>query len=40
MVRLARRAVWVDRRARLVAGIEPVVALGAKAAELAEAECR
>ena len=38
MVRVGRRAVLADRRARAIGAIEPVVAVGAQAAELAEPE--
>jgi hypothetical protein len=39
MVRIGRGAVLADRRARGIVRIEPVVAFGAQAAELAEPEC-
>jgi hypothetical protein len=38
MVRIGRRAILADRRARVVRVVEPVVAVGAKAAQLAEPE--
>jgi len=38
MVRIGRRAVLADRRARGIVGVQPVVAVGAQAAELAEPE--
>ena len=38
MVRVGRRAVLADRRAWAIGAIEPVVAVGAQAAELAEPE--
>src|SRR5262249_9800882 len=38
MVRVGRGAILADRRARAVGVVEPVVAVGAQAAELAEPE--
>ena len=39
MVRVGRPAILAHRRARGIVGVEPVVAVGAQAAELAEPEC-
>src|SRR5262249_15615079 len=38
MARVGRRAVLANRRARAIGAVEPVVAVGAQAAELAELE--
>ena len=39
MIRIGRGAVLADRRARVIAAIEPIVTLDAEAAELTEPEC-
>ena len=39
MLRVGRRAVLANRRARAIGAIQPVVAFGAQASELAEPEC-
>jgi hypothetical protein len=39
MVRVGRGAILADQCARGIVGIEPVVAVGAQAAELAQPEC-